>query len=498
MKALQKMALALTVEQQKKLEKLDEEIKRKKEYDIKNLSRKEASSKATGIPIDIIDMDVIKIGTFLGLIKKKSILEGKEPNTTNYLLDLFLGNKSPQFDNSKIPLHYKTSQQKVMESEKIGYHQEFVEKQCTYYSEIVVNTIKTEILNIQKHIFINLEQFTIPVFVTVVKESMEVIFDELINSDSSEEEDELWKILYVLRNSLLGPLNICEYKKILIDQIFILLKYKPSKKIINNLSLIEARLILYPRCLNVIKGPLIQSDIMKLIRELHFRAFSKNPQLKSFEINDIIKDCCTPSLLNLPIEIVLKISMLGPYMNNSIGYLILNNSTANNSTLHSESRNFSAFNTNPWSFYVLNNINEDGSRLWVLDYKINIFSKIFITSVIQYLIKIFRVFYKEIFNTNNYIDNFNQTHHFDALLNVIKNIQFVSNFSFINFLKNIIIQKSCLIPTEYDFFNHLTNNENNDNENNNYDKNQILKSFQKNINNLFDTPITNYKIFYSN
>lgn len=454
------MSLSLTNEQKEKLQKLEEEIELKRKYEIKSLPRKEASSKATGIPIDIIDMDVIKIGTLLGLIKKKSILEGKEPNTTNSLLNLFIGSdsESTNIDYSKIPPHYRNTQQKVSESEKIQYHQEFVQQQCTYFSEITMHTIKTQLALIQNHISINLEELTISNFITVVKDNMEVIFDELIENEDSE----LWTILSILRNSLLGPLNVCEYKKIIADQIVILRKHNKShKNILHHLSLIEARLILYPGGLNIIKGPLCDSDSAKLINELQFRTYTKNPKLEPFDIDDTLRHCCTPSLLNLPLDIVVKISLLGPYMNNSIGYL--------NNVLGSEpgesARRVNNNNEEPshrgsiWSFYVLSCINSDGSRMWVLDYKIKTFSIIFMKSVTKYLIKIFRTYYKDCFGTNDYIHNFHHqtmTTHFDVFLNIIKNIVFISNQSlFVDFLKNVIIQKSCIIPTEYDFFNHL-------------------------------------------
>lgn len=490
---LQKMSMSLTHEQKEKLQKLEKEIKLKREYEIKSLPRKEASSKATGIPIDIIDMDVIKIGTILGLIKKKSVLEGKEPNTTNSLLDLFIGSDDDtKIDYSNIPPHYRNTQQKVSELEKIQYHQQFVQQQCTYFSEISMNTIKTQLNLIKKYISINLEELTISNFVTIVTDNMDVIFDELIESDDSE----LWTILSTLRNSLLGPLNVCEYKKIIADQIVILRKHNKShKNILNHLSLIEARLILYPGGLNTQTGPggpLCDSDFTKLMNELQFRTYTKNPKLEPFDVEDILRHCCTPSLLNLPLEVVVKISLLGPYMNNSIGYLnnLLNNTplTGTPSSRHvAGSGPQGATAVDPWSFYVLSGINSDGSRLWVLDYKIKTFSMIFIKFVTQYLIKIHRTFYKDCFGTNDFIPNFyNQTEttHFDVFLNIIRNVVFISNHSlFIEFLKDVIIQKSCIIPTEFDFFNHLTY----------YDEKDSNLEFHENckinIESLFDTPI---------
>jgi len=474
------MSLSLTHEQKEKLQKLEKEIQLKHEYEIKSLPRKEASSKATGIPIDIIDMDVIKIGTLLGLIKKKSILEGKEANTTSSLLDLFIGSDDTTkiIDYSNIPPHYRNTQQKVSESEKIEYHQQFVQQQCNYFSEITMNTIKTQLNLIQKYISINLEELTISNFVTIVTDNMDVVFEELLETDDevSQNDLELWTVLSVLRNSLLGPLNICEYKKIIVDQIVSLREHKkPHKNILNHLSLIEARLILYPNGLNILKGPLCNNDFTKLINELQFRTYTKNPKLQPFDVEDILKQCCTPSLLNLPLDIVVKISLLNPYMNNSIGYL---NNLPKSQKIKGDPP--------PWSFYVLKSINSDGSRLWVLDYKIKTFSKIFIKFVTQYLIEIFRTFYRDFFDTNDYIPNFYHqtiTTHFDVFLNIIKNIVFISNHSLFNeFLKDVIIQKSCIIPTEYDFFNHLIYYDEKDDD----EKDDNCKI---NIKSLFDTSI---------
>jgi len=57
--------LELSEEQKDKLAKLDMELKRRAEYEKANKTRKEQQSLATGIPTNIIDLDVIRIGKFL-------------------------------------------------------------------------------------------------------------------------------------------------------------------------------------------------------------------------------------------------------------------------------------------------------------------------------------------------------------------------------------------------------------------------------------------------
>ena len=438
------MSLELTVEQKEKLRKLDEEMKQRKEHAEKSRSRREASSKATGIPVDIVDMDVIRVGTLLGLIKKKSILEGKEPDTTGSLLSMFLGGEGEfKIDRSKIPKNFRNAPNLFTEADKINYHQEYVQQQCQHMSVITMSLIKQELANIKRHIAVNLESNTIDNLKTACVETIDVLLEELC--EDGEDDDELWSTLTVIRNALLGVVDICEYKKILNDHIVMLRKAgKAHARILDHLSVNDVRLSLYKGCLTRTKGPLTPEDSNRLSREVALRCYMKPPELRPFDFDDIVRHCCVPSLVCLPVDEVIENGLVGPYRNNSIGYLNIGGKNQ----------------PSPWSFYNLKSINSDGVRLWVLDNKLWMLTDNMISTMSAYMIKIFRTFYHEYYGTNAFRQGFwmaSHNKHHDAFMNMLNNISFISNHAmFHRFLMMVLMQRSSLIPTEYDFFNHLT------------------------------------------
>jgi hypothetical protein len=437
------MSLELTAEQKEKLRKLDEEMQRKKEHDEKNRTRREASSKATGIPMDIVDMDVIKVGTLLGLIKKKSILEGKEPDTTVSFLNMFLGGEDEfKIDRSNIPSNFRNAPTIVTEADKINYHQQYVQQQCQHLSSITMELIKQEMTNINSYISVNLESNTIDNLKTACVETLDVLLEELC--EDGEDDDELWSTLSVVRNALLGAIDVCEYKKILNKHIVMLRKAgKAHARILGHLSVNDVRLSLYKGCLTQTKGPLTQEDSMRLSREIELRCYMKPPELKPFDFDDIVRHCCIPSLVCVPVDEVIERGLVGPYRNNPIGYLNLGG----------------AKNTTPWSFYNLKSINPDGVRLWVLDNTLWVLTDNMISTMTAYMIKNFRTFYYEYYGTNTFKPGFwmaSRNKHYDAFTNIMNNFSFISNHAmFHKFLMMVLMQKSPLIPTNYDFFNHI-------------------------------------------
>ncbi|UUT40481.1 hypothetical protein [carnivorous sponge associated iridovirus] len=436
------MSLKLTAEQKEKLRKLDEEMKLKKEHDEKSRTRREASSKATGIPVDIVDMDVIKIGTLLGIIKKKSILEGEEPDTTGSLLNLLLGGEDTfEIDRSKIPHNFRNAHALVTEADKISYHQQFVQQQCQHLSDITMSYIKQEMTNINSLITVNLESNTIDNLKTVCVETIDVLLEELC--EDGEDDDELWTTLSTVRNALLGAVDICEYKKILNEHIVMLKKAgKPHSRILGHLSVNDVRLSLYRGCLTQTQGPMTSEDSNRLSREIALRCYMKPPELKQFEFDDIVRQCCIPSLVCIPIDEVIENGLVGPYRNNSIGYL-----------------NVKDKSPSPWSFYNLKSINPDGTRLWILDNKLWVLTDNMISTMTAYMIKIFKTFYREYYGTNTFRQGFwlaSHNRHYDAFMNMMNNLSFISNHAmFHKFLMMVLQQRSPLIPTEYDFFNHI-------------------------------------------
>jgi hypothetical protein len=439
------MSLKLTDEQKEKLCKLEQEMKVKREMEEKNKSRKEASSKETGIPLDVVDMDVIKIGMLLGLIKKKSVLEGKEKQPTS-LLGSLLGleeedkNGLGDIDYSKIPREYKRAPDRTTESTKIQYHQQFVQQKCDAFSSKVSEMIKDELEEINKRFCVNVEERTLERFKEVCMENLEILLDDLDPSAEEEFEETLANVC-VLRNALLGSVDVCEYRRLVRDHVVAMKKSgaDPEKIASLNFTANDARLSLYKTSLKHCRKR-TTADVTRLLRELEIRSFTKPPELKPFDFSEMMRQCCTPALAILPATVIMEHGLIGPFRNNPVGFLQL------------EPANVA------WAFYFLSKINADGVRLWILDNDLTTFANTVSREMSDYVVKILKTFYLACFETSVYKRRFWKLdeNHADVFENCLKNLFFLSDVDAVRaFLKKLFVVKSPLIPTEYDFFNHV-------------------------------------------
>lgn len=369
----------LTKEQQDRLAKLDEEIATKQAYEEKNRERKLASSRRTGIPYNLVDSDVVRIGTLLGLVKSLDALEGRTKEEKFSILDLFLDNlsssQSTTNDNySKIPPYFSPTPNRITEAKRIDMHRSFISLQCTKFCSFVSEMLRQEMNDIDAHLCITLPNLTIETFVNVVKVNSTIVLDAL----KDENDDELWEQLYVLRNSLIGCMNICEYKNFVIDQIATLVKWgKLDIQILKNLSFLDANLSLYPGFQTVRSVP---SETYKIQRELVVRNHMKDPELKAFDLKTIIKECCVPSLMFVDLSEILANGIVGPYRNNSISYI--------NS-----------------GYYALKSI-IDGIRLWILDEELTIFSERLRSEILSYTVKLLYTHWRESYKSKNQVTEY--------------------------------------------------------------------------------------------
>lgn len=444
--------MELTKEQKDKLAKLELEMSRKKEYEEKNRAKNIATSKRTGIPVDVVDIDVVRYGIVLGLIRSKDALEGISESSERFrLLDMFFNDdgdfdffggkrggcnpkqKMSQIDYSVVPAYYARASQRVSEEEKIQYHRQFVQLECEKFDGFVADNLRNDLKSINDHVSVTLERLTIDSFVSNVKETIEVVMESL----EDEDDQELWDQLTVLRNSLLGPLTVCEYKTLVVDHVNVLRKYKKKhRKILNHLSSIDAKLSLYSGFATRRDQP-GASNVFRVRRELEIRNHLKDPELKPFSIDYVINQCNVPSMLFVPVQEILEKGLIGPYRNNPIGWLA---------------------QTGDYAFYILKDIvPPQGIRLWVMDTHLALVSEKLRAEVSKYCVKLFRVYYRACFGTNDFKPDFWQccsasSDTFDTMIN---SLIFLSNsLRFRTFLTNVVVSKqSPLIPTELDSFN---------------------------------------------
>lgn len=431
-----KMSFELTTEQKKKLENLDEEMKNRKIYEETNKNRKEISAKEMGIPVDLIDLDVIKVGTILGLIKKK------DSTQTGTLLDLIFPTKQ-KINLENIPKHYYNAYRFTTELDKIQYQQQYVQTQCDFFSHFCMLFIKQNINNLNSTMMIKLNKYTLDDYNSTLLDLFEVITEDLLSENINEidqTEPDDWDNLKKIRNGLLGSINICQYKLQLEQNIRIFKQTNISNQnILNSLSIIDSRLSLYPGSLRDFNSKEIVEAEKTFQQEIKLRSFLRPPQLNIFNMNTVLQQCCIPSLIMVSITVVLEHGLIGPYQNNPIGFL---------TTVPAVKEN--------WSYYVLKTITNDGLRLWVLDAKLKNLTYKLQNYLSIYLIKLFRTFYKTVYKTLIYNKQIFTSTQSDVFQNLLQNLEFVANYDmFQSFITQIIRQKSCLIATDQDYFNHL-------------------------------------------
>ena len=119
------MSLELSEEQKIKLQKLEIEMSQKK-------AQQEKTASSTGIPVDIVGLDVVKIGIMLGLIKNKDLFENNVK--TKSLLQILMG-EDTDLPKATCPPGYYRSLLSITEKEKTEYIQHHVYVQSKFFVE---------------------------------------------------------------------------------------------------------------------------------------------------------------------------------------------------------------------------------------------------------------------------------------------------------------------------------------------------------------------------
>ena len=384
---VKQMSLKLTEEQTEKLRKLDKEMKKRAEDEAKHA----LMSSSTGIPRNIVGFDVIKLGTLLGLIKKDEAASpgpaGRDGAPAGSLIKLLLGDD--ETPPPARPMGFHQPPHIIKEEEKLAYHRSFVQEQSRHISKLVSETIDFELETINKQVSVNLEEHTLDCFKTVLLETVEALLDLITDNPN---DPDLWKSLTVTRNSLLGALNVCEYKNLVRTHALHILARVPRSqtKITQHLSSVDRLLSLFN---GSVKLPSLsepsQAVTRRCLTELTIRAFTNPPELRPFVFEDVAKQICIPSLMILPIEYVVDKCLVGPFRNNPVGFLF------DTTGPEGEARG---------DFYILKTINPDGGRVWILDAGLERFTKRTISVLTAYLITIFRTLYKACFDDNTFFE----------------------------------------------------------------------------------------------
>jgi len=417
----------LTADQREKLAKLEVEMALKRKRDEESKDRKLAASKRTGIPYDIVDIDVVKLGSMLGLFKNKKNRESNQNDNDDVsILNLLLGIGTcikPQYDYSKIPPYFICTKEKIQEDAKLSYQREYVNMKCTEYSNFVSEFLKTIYERVERVISLSIQHLSINSFIEAVQENSDVVLDIISDTNDPVELSEMHNQLKVLRNSLISIIPICEYKKILTYQVLKLIQMKKYVSMSIGLSYIDATLALYPE-LDTIEP----YDILSIRRSLIVRTYNKDPKLTPLNMSVIAKECCTPCIMYVHLAEILSQSIIGPYANNPVGFL----KSASN-------------------YYVLKYISDDGIRMWICDDGLHMFSSVLRSPMISYVTKTLKTIESVI--TNKTASKHPIIVQLEDTLSALNQPEL-----FRKLICSIVFANSIIIPSEADVFDRIPSN----------------------------------------
>ena len=246
------------------------------------------------------------------------------------------------------------------------------------------------------------------------------------------------------RINLLGTLSFNEYLQLLKDQIKMLeniLKDKGhnDKKITTTISKflnsLDSRLLLYGNYYDI---PMDIEEVSKfrICLDLSIKSYT---YYTPFIFNDSIKLFFNYGSILSSVKMCIETYLLNRYGFNNIIYIPLKNSSKDD----------------PYSFYILQEVNKD-KRYWKMDCRLVELSEGIISNLKPFLINIFRKIYQDIFNDNDYRENYHTKTEITGsdFEQLICNIFILNDtLNFYNMMRNIIVDKSTYIPTENDKVN---------------------------------------------
>lgn len=414
----------LSEEQKDKLVKLENEIRLKE----KDREQGKKTSEKMGIPENIATLDVVKIAIMMGLIKSKAIRDGLEPDSSSYLLDIFLGKKkttqSIAVDFRNVPPSFYHAENRTTESGKIDAISPNIKIKSDKYIHDISLIIKKYHEFLGKKLMFHLDSMTVECFTA---EGVSVMND-LIDGVFEEDDDRLdiLHLVSIVRNYLFGFIPVPKYKALLISHVQMMENISlTDEDILQYISPMESHLIMFPKCCSIEPG---SSDPFILAAQIH--AFRNKLHLEPVDVHELDNDICTPALAFISVENIIQYSLLCPYYNNAIG--CINN-----------------------SFYLLKEI-RDNIRLWVIDPHLNQTLHHLRTTLSAYLSSTFVTFYKEVFGDNVYRENFfhSPLHKISKIFKtLLNNLIFVNSRNMDSYIRLLVQKESPIIPTELDMFN---------------------------------------------
>jgi hypothetical protein len=249
------------------------------------------------------------------------------------------------------------------------------------------------------------------------------------------------------RKNLVGTLTFTDYTILLETHIKILEEIltekghnakKITSTISKSLSSLDSRLLMYGNYYDI---PIDIEELSNFRTCLDLSVKSYTYYIP-FNVTEKLKLFFNYGTVLTSIKNCIETYIINKYDFNNVVYVPLKNSSEED----------------PYSFYILENIAKE-KRYWKMDCRLVELSENIINNVRPYLINIFKKMYQDIFNDNDYRENYNSkteitSSDFEQLLQNIFTLS--DTLKFYNIVRNIIKEKATYYPTENDKFNIIS------------------------------------------
>ena len=248
-----------------------------------------------------------------------------------------------------------------------------------------------------------------------------------------------------LRSKLLGKLTLDNYIDLTklhinsLEQVFTKKGYD-SKKILQyisqSLSPLEQRLLHYDK---YYQTQIEADEIQKFNLSLEIN-MNHSKRYIPFSHTDVFQNFFNYSMAICSLKENLKRVLVNPYGFSNIIYLNTEKSC----------------NEDKYSFYILEKVDNDGKKFWKMEVRLDEFSKTLSQHLLNYLIKLFRKIYYDVFNDNIYRKEYKEKSIITSedCEQILANIVILSKSkTFCNLLRDMISEYCTIKPTKSDKFN---------------------------------------------
>lgn len=392
-----------TQQQQEKLTKLEEESG-------KILIQKQKLSKRLGIPIaEIVDVNIFRMASLFGIIKQ---------NDSSESVLSFLFNDS---NNNGLYPNYINCNNCITEKIKLIHVQKHIAVQVITFNKWITKIVENRLKILHDNdIDIMAHDNTFQSFHEACLSQIDPLV-ELLTDDP-----EYWVLehLCLIRSSLFGFIDPVSNNRIARQHIkqSQIGNLQPN---INHLTPYEQITLLF----NGFKNTII--DGVDIKNAMYISHFMRDPIVQPFNMSDFVKKCCNPTLMFCTLEEILTCNLLGPYLNNNVGYLAQND-----------------------TFYVLYKI-DSNIRYWVSDPQLSVLTTNIGKKLVCFLFRTFRQFFAAIFGDNKFMSSHDHPRNLELTL-LIKNWNTAKDLQSLGkFIMKLIKTKSPILATEFDKFNVL-------------------------------------------